>query len=396
MVIKYPENVIKIAEILKNRGYRAFAVGGCMRDAVMGRIPNDWDMTTDCSPEEMLEIFESAGVRTIPTGLKHGTVSILIDGEIYECTTFRIDGSYTDSRHPDSVTFTKDIFEDLRRRDFTVNAMAGDPLSDSVEIVDIFGGIEDIENKIIRAVGDPEKRFTEDALRILRAIRFATVLDFDIEKSTLEAAISLGERLLEVSAERKSVELEKILLSPHADRGISLLTETGLSKYIHTGIGAPRVALSNLPRRFSTRLAALFGYIPDLSRMKLSGEVTKQAKLLCDDSFYRENIAKFEDSAATSRYLLAKYGDIAEDAALMRGDTALAEMIAEERAKSPCISIKGLSINGNDLLAVGINARRLGEIMNSLLLSVIEDPERNSREWLISRALEIVKEKEGE
>jgi len=170
-MIKYPENVIKIAKILSENGYKAYAVGGCIRDALMGKIPADWDMTTDCPPSKMLEIFENSGLRTIPTGLKHGTVTVLIENEAYECTTFRIDGSYTDSRHPDSVTFTPELSEDLRRRDFTVNAMAGDPLSCD-DITDIFGGQDDIENKIIRAVGDPKKRFTEDALRILRAIRF--------------------------------------------------------------------------------------------------------------------------------------------------------------------------------------------------------------------------------
>ena len=393
-MIKYPENVIRIAEILKSSGHCAYAVGGCMRDAVMGRVPNDWDMTTDCSPEDMLEIFDSAGIRTIPTGLKHGTVSILLGGEIYECTTFRIDGSYTDSRHPDSVTFTKDISEDLRRRDFTVNAMAGNPLSGGIEIVDVFGGIKDIENKIIRAVGDPETRFTEDALRILRAIRFATVLNFSIEKNTLDAAVALGSRLTEVSAERKSVELEKILLSPHADRGISLLIETELFKYVHPHISAPRVPLSTLPPRFSTRLAALFGEIPDLSQMKLSGEITKQAKMLCDKELYSATVSRFDNPSATARLMLAKYGDIAEDAALLNADASLPKKISEERAKSPCVSVKQLSINGNDLLGAGIEAKRLGEIINALLLSVIEAPEGNTKETLMAKALKIANGRE--
>ena len=276
MTVKYPENVVKIAEILAENGHKAYAVGGCIRDAIMGKAPNDWDMTTDCSPEKMLEIFEAEGIRTIPTGLKHGTVSVLLGQEVYECTTFRIDGSYTDSRHPDKVTFTRDVTEDLRRRDFTVNAMAGDPLSPSGEIVDVFGGQDDLQNKVIRAVGDPETRFTEDALRILRAIRFATVLDFEIDGKTKDAAVKLGYRLGDISAERKSVELQKILMSDHADRGVALLLETDLAKYIHPDIMLPRVTLASLPKSFSTRLAALFGKIPDLGCMKLSGEVTKQ------------------------------------------------------------------------------------------------------------------------
>ena len=385
----YPENVIKIAKILSDNGRRAYAVGGCMRDLIMGRTPNDWDMTTDCSPEEMIRIFDSAGVRTIPTGLKHGTVSILIDGEIYECTTFRIDGSYTDSRHPDAVTFTTDITEDLRRRDFTVNAMAGDPLSCDGEIVDVFGGRGDIEKKIIRAVGDPEKRFTEDALRILRAIRFATVLDFEIEEGTKQAAIRLGERLSSVSAERKSVELQKMLLSPHADRGISLLLETDTAKYIHPDISLPRVSLSTLPRRFATRLAALFNFVPSLSCMKLSSDTVKAVKLLCDDALFDETISKFDKINATARLMLAKYGKIAPDAALLRGQTHLAEAIKLEKEKSPCISLRDLAVGGNDLMGAGIEAKRLGGIMSHLLLLVIEDQSLNQKDTLISIARDL-------
>ena len=389
MTYNYPENVIKIAQILSVGGHRAYAVGGCMRDLIMGRTPNDWDMTTDCSPEDMIKIFDRAGVRTIPTGLKHGTVSILIDGEIYECTTFRIDGSYTDSRHPDAVTFTTDITEDLRRRDFTVNAMAGDPLSKNGEIVDIFGGHEDIEKKIIRAVGDPERRFTEDALRILRAIRFATVLDFEIEEETKQAAIRLGERLSSVSAERKSVELQKILLSPYADRGILLLLETVTAKYIHPDISMPRVSLSTLPCRFETRLAALFKSVPSLSCMKLSNDISKAVKLLSDDALFDETVAKFENLDATARLMLAKYGNLATDAALLRGQIELAEKVFSESNKSPCIALRDLAVGGNDLIGAGIEAKKLGGIMSHLLLLVIEDQSLNQRNTLISIARDV-------
>ncbi len=391
MILKYPENVIKIAEILSKFGYKAYAVGGCMRDTVMGRVPNDWDMTTDCSPEKMLEIFDGAGLRTIPTGLKHGTVSVLLDSETYECTTFRIDGSYTDSRHPDKVTFTSDIAEDLRRRDFTVNAMAGDPLSEVGKIVDIFGGREDIGKKIIRAVGDPETRFTEDALRILRAVRFATVLDFDIDNETKSAAIKLGARLADISAERKSAELQKILLSPYADRGISLLIEMDLAKYIHPDIGLPRVSLSGLPCRFSTRLAALFKSLPNLACMKLSGETVKQTKILCDYEIYRETVEKFKDSGAIARSMLSKYGELASDAALLRCDESLAAKISEEAEKDPCVSIRDLAIGGNDLISLGIEPKKLGTIMSSLLLSVIEDPSLNEKDKLNGMALALAK-----
>jgi tRNA nucleotidyltransferase (CCA-adding enzyme) len=379
--------VVKIAEILSKNGFRAYAVGGCMRDAIMGRIPNDWDMTTDCPPEKMLEIFEGEDIRTIPTGLKHGTVSVLLGGEIYECTTFRIDGSYTDSRHPDKVTFTSRVEDDLARRDFTVNAMAGDPLSKEGEIVDVFCGQDDIERRMIRAVGDPETRFTEDALRILRAIRFATVLDFDIDSETKKAAIKLGHRLADISAERKSVELQKILLSDHADRGIALLLETDLAKYIHPSIASPRTSLFSLPKRFSTRLAALFRDIPELSCMKLSGETVKQTKILCDDALFSETISKYAKIEACARFALSKYGELGEDAALLRNNATFAEAILKEKAKNPCVAIKDLAVGGNDLIAVGIEPKRLGNIMASLLTSVIDDPSLNEKEELLKRAL---------
>lgn len=388
IMIKYPENVSKIAKILSDNGYKAYAVGGCIRDALMGKIPADWDMTTDCPPQKMLEIFEKAGLRTIPTGLKHGTVTILIENEAYECTTFRIDGSYTDSRHPDSVTFTPELSEDLRRRDFTVNAMAGDPLS-SNEITDIFGGRNDIENKIIRAVGDPEKRFTEDALRILRAVRFATTLDFSIDNDTKAAAKLLGNRLKDVSAERKSVELKKILLSKNADRGISLLLELDLAKYIHPSISAPKTTISSLPESFSTRLSSLFYGVPNLSVMKLSNEITTQVKLLCDDGLYAEVTNSSEPTDVKARLMLSKYGELAEDAALLRENQELSATISAERENNPCVKISDLAVSGNDLISIGITPRNIGSLMQKLLSLVIKTPSLNEKSKLLSIVAEI-------
>ena len=388
VMIKYPENVSKIAKILSDNGYKAYAVGGCIRDALMEKKPADWDMTTDCPPSKMLEIFENAGLRTIPTGLKHGTVTILIGNETYECTTFRIDGSYTDSRHPDSVTFTPELSEDLRRRDFTVNAMAGDPLSKE-NITDIFGGRNDIENKIIRAVGDPEKRFTEDALRILRAVRFATTLDFSIDNDTKAAAKLLGSRLKDVSAERKSVELKKTLLSKNADRGISLLLELDLAKYIHPSISSPKTTVSSLPERFSTRLASLFHGVPNLSVMKLSNEITTQVKLLCDDELYAEIINSNEQIDVKARLMLSKYGELAEDAALLRENGKLSTTISAEREKNPCVKISDLAVSGNDILNIGIKPRNIGNIMQKLLALVIKNPSLNEKGKLLSIVTEI-------
>ncbi len=384
--LSYPTEVRKIAEILRRHGHEAYAVGGCVRDMLMGKQPHDFDLTTSASPEEMLAIFEGEGVRTIPTGLKHGTVSVLLDGELFECTTYRIDGSYTDSRHPDKVTFTRELCEDLRRRDFTVNAMAGDPLSDAHEVIDLYGGRADIKNKIIRAVGDPKKRFTEDALRILRAVRFATVLNFEIEAETKKAAAALSCRLADISSERKSVELEKLLCSPYADRGVKLLFETDTAKYIHKDICAPKIALNKLSPRFPARLSALFYEVPDLDCMKLSGEVNKTACLLCSKEIFAKAVAEFEKKEAKARKLLQVFGSYAEDAAVLHGFDSMVPVIADEKGKEPCITLKQLAINGQELLSLGLEPRALGEINKMLLNAVLENPESNQKELLLSLA----------
>ncbi len=393
--MRYPENVIKIAEIMAKHGCSAYAVGGCVRDSVMGRVPSDWDMTTDATPEKMIEIFDREGVRTIPTGLKHGTVTVLLDGECYELTTFRIDGSYTDSRHPDAVTFTKNIEDDLARRDFTVNAMAFDPLCDRKntldELVDVFCGQEDIKNKIIRAVGEPERRFSEDALRILRAVRFAATLGFEIEENTKKAAAAMADGLKNVSIERKIVELKKMLISDGADRGIELLFELGLEKYIHSELKKPKFSLLSLPKRFETRMAALFwkgedapGSLPDLSSLKLSRAESSSIKKLCDKERFCPKV-----SEKNARRMIFEYGELAPDAAYLHGNTALAEIIKKEAQKAPCVSIAQLDIKGNDLISAGIEPKNIGDIMAYLLDRVINEPRLNEREKL----LKLVKNK---
>lgn len=392
MTVKYPENVIKIARILSDAGFKAYAVGGCMRDSIMGRAPSDWDMTTDASPNEMLEIFKNAGLRTIPTGLQHGTVTVLIEGKPYECTTFRIDGSYTDARHPDKVTFTRKIDDDLCRRDFTVNAMAGDPLGngDENQIIDLFGGLDDIKNRIIRCVGNPEKRFDEDALRILRAARFATVLCFKIDEKTALAAKKMAGGLAAVSAERKKVELEKILLSDNADEGLKLLFELDIARYIHPDLKFSNVKLETLPKTFSCRAAALFCgdgvgvSIPDLSCMKLSGLESSQIRRLCDSSLFTDG-----QSEANARRLLSVYGALAPCAALLRGKGELAQIIISEQQKCPAVTVSALKINGGDLKNLGIEPRKMGKIMTALLDAVIEKPELNEFSALCALATKI-------
>ena len=213
-----PEKVEKIIEILTNAGFEAYAVGGCVRDFLLDRTPKDYDITTNALPKEVKRLFR----RTVDTGIAHGTVTVLMGKESYEVTTYRIDGKYSDSRHPDSVTFSPSLEEDLVRRDFTINAMAYNP---ETGYVDLFKGREDLENKVIRAAGDPHKRFSEDALRILRAFRFSAELGFEIEPETLKAAGELKENLKLISAERIRDELFKLLTSPHPEKLISLYEE---------------------------------------------------------------------------------------------------------------------------------------------------------------------------
>lgn len=210
MQLIIPDNVRSIIEKLQENGYEAFAVGGCVRDSYLGKEPHDWDITTSALPEQVKALFR----RTIDVGIQHGTVVVMLGDEGYEVTTYRIDGEYDDCRHPKEVTFTNNLQEDLRRRDFTINAMA---YSDKTGIIDIFGGVEDLNAGIIRAVGDARERFTEDALRILRAIRFAATYGCEIEEKTKEAIRELAPNLSKISAERIRIEIEKTLLSNHPD-----------------------------------------------------------------------------------------------------------------------------------------------------------------------------------
>ena len=208
--IQIPEKAKYIIETIQNAGFEAYVVGGCVRDSILGRCPEDWDITTSARPEQVKALFR----RTIDTGIQHGTVTVMLDKEGFEVTTYRVDGKYEDSRHPKEVTFTPNLEEDLKRRDFTINAMA---YNETEGLIDIFGGLQDIEAKMIRCVGDPEERFGEDALRIMRAIRFSAQLGYEIHEDTEAAIRKLAPTLQKISAERIQVELTKLLISPHPD-----------------------------------------------------------------------------------------------------------------------------------------------------------------------------------
>ena len=240
---------------LADSGHEAYLVGGCVRDFLLGKAPDDFDVTTSALPEETMAVFASD--RVVGTGLRHGTVTVLHGGVSVEITTYRTEGAYSDGRHPDSVAFTRSLTEDLRRRDFTVNAMAMDA---HCRIEDPFGGREDLNARLLRAVGDPETRFSEDALRILRAFRFAAKLGFKIEPKTLQAAFELAERLQMVSRERIFAELCKLLCAPHAASALLSMTDGGVLDCIFASPAINRRAfsyLAELPNRAEIRLAAL-------------------------------------------------------------------------------------------------------------------------------------------
>ena len=222
--ILLPEKVNMIIETIQAAGFEAYAVGGCVRDSILGRIPDDWDITTSAKPHEIKKLFK----RTIDTGIQHGTVTVMLDKDGYEVTTYRIDGEYEDSRHPKEVTFTSNLKEDLRRRDFTINAMA---YNEKVGLVDIFEGMSDIEKKVIRCVGDAKERFTEDALRMMRAVRFSAQLGYSIDEDTKNAIKELAPTLQKISAERIQVELVKLVLSPNPDY-LKIAYETGITAQV--------------------------------------------------------------------------------------------------------------------------------------------------------------------
>ena len=222
--IRVPEKGQYIIETIKAAGFDAYVVGGCVRDSILGRQPGDCDITTSARPEQVKALF----ARTIDTGLQHGTVTVMLDKDGFEVTTYRLDGEYEDSRHPKSVSFTPDLREDLKRRDLTINAMA---YNEQSGLVDLFGGLEDLNAGVIRCVGDPRERFGEDALRILRAIRFSAQLGYTIEPETLSAVRQLAPALTRISAERIQAELVKLLMSPHPD-----FLRTAYDKSVSAGI----------------------------------------------------------------------------------------------------------------------------------------------------------------
>lgn len=440
MEIHIPTGARKIIARLEQHGYEAYIVGGCVRDSLMGKRPSDWDICTSARAEEMIALFEDK--RVIPTGIQHGTLTILAEDGAYEVTTFRIDGEYLDHRHPKSVAFTRELAEDLSRRDFTINAMAWHP---ERGLIDLFGGVEDLRDRLVRAVGDPVQRFNEDGLRMLRMVRFATVLDFDYDPATYDAVRKQGHLLQYISKERIQVELNKILLAAHPARGLEDLYTLGMYPYIipmmcHTvgfaqrgghhfldvfehsllavGVIAPELVLRltmllhdiGKPFVWDSSESLSYDRFDDHAAVsaKLAGKILRDLKydnatrkdvveliahhndiLLPDPVNVRRALARLGE-VQTRRLVQVKVADlIAHDLAGEREKilalfAEISDVIDEVVARGDCTSVKALAIGGQDMMALGLSGRAIGQMLNAALELVLEKPKMNTRETLLN------------
>ena len=437
MRIEIPEKAKFIIETITKAGFEAYVVGGCVRDSILDRKPEDWDITTSAKPYQVKALFP----RTIDTGIQHGTVTVMLDKEGFEVTTYRIDGKYEDSRHPKEVTFTPNLTEDLKRRDFTINAMA---YNEQTGLIDIFGGMQDIEKKVIRCVGDAKERFTEDALRIMRAIRFSAQLGYTIEEKTAEAIRELAPNLRNISAERIQVELVKLLVSPHPDY-LRMAYDMGVTKVILPEFDRMMETPQNHPHhKYNVgehTLHALLAVPCDriLRLTMLLHDVGKPDTLSVDENgithFHGhptvgEELAKqilrrlkFDNDTIHTVTCLVRYHDygngvdpdmrivrrgiqkVGEDIFPLLIPVRHADVCAQsdykkteklelldkwERlyheivAKNQCVSLKNMAITGKDLIALGMKpGKEIGSMLDGLLQMVIENPECNTREFLL-------------
>ena len=398
ITIDLPEKVKLIIERLESHGFEAYAVGGCVRDKILKRVPDDWDITTSAKPEEVKALF----CVTIDTGIKHGTVTVLIEKEGFEVTTFRLDGDYTDGRHPDNIEFTASITEDLKRRDFTINAMA---YSERRGLVDKFGGTEDLKNRLIRAVGIPEERFGEDALRLLRALRFAAQLNFEIEENTYKAVKNLSNTIEKVSAERVAKELEKLILSNNPDK-MRLVYESGimsvwlpeLNEYFKNDTDKAEVYLKAMKSAsyadkkglLMIRLSLLLertgaeAAYKALRRLKLDNETVSAVKKLVDlseISLEKDEYEMRKTMSLAGKRLMPLFFEVRRAKGLADKSFLYENIII----RGDCTEISELKINGNDLIQLGIpKGKMIGETLTNLLDKVIKEPELNTREGLIA------------
>ncbi|MBE6578063.1 MAG: CCA tRNA nucleotidyltransferase [Ruminococcaceae bacterium] len=395
--MRYPEYIDEIIGRFEGCGEQAFIVGGSLRDMLIGLPPHDYDIATSALPEKTLSLF--ADKRVIETGIKHGTLTVIFNGEPVEITTFRIDGSYADARHPDSVSFTRSIEEDLSRRDFTVNAMA---YNKTLGLVDPFGGREDIEKKLLRAVGDPCLRFSEDALRIMRLFRFSAQLGFDIDEDTLLGASACQSGLEHIAKERIASELLRLLTSPYPCRALALMAERGIFAHVLKNYSPVLEDLAKaelLPRDEAVRLALLlWGEDNDtaaehLRSLRYAGKQITGALAVLRGA--KERVAD-EHSA---RALIANTGVYAPLAACLSevmGISPKGAMATVERQMDMPCKISDLKINGKDLASLGAKGKLIGSTLEQLLGAVIADPRLNQRDTLVRMAREFLSVKDCE
>ena len=384
MNIKLPKEVEFILNTLNNKGHKAFVVGGCVRDSIMGLKPHDWDITTSAEPTEVTEIFEKEKFKVLPTGIKHGTVTVMVNNEGFEITTFRIDGEYKDGRRPSDVSFTKSIEEDLARRDFTINAIAFNPTDG---LIDPFGGINDINDGVIRAVGDAEKRFKEDGLRILRAVRFSAKFNFKIDIDTVNSMLVCSHNLNNVSIERKRDELIKILLT---DNPSSINTFIGFS-IINTFLPEFCEALHSIDKskkNLPIRLAMMFNDCDtdtlqnELTRLRIDKRTIKQVVILVKHMFNvpttEIEIRKILSDVGENNFInLINIWEVEFD----RLNIKL--MFNDIIERGDCITLKQLAVKGDDLVAMGIEGKNIKLTLEKLLNKVIENPSLNVKEKLL-------------
>ena len=401
MTIRVPSKAAAVLNVLHENGHEAYVVGGCVRDALMGREPNDWDVTTSALPEVTMSLFEKrSGFRAIPTGIKHGTITVISRGEHIETTTFRIDGEYTDCRRPDHVDFTDSLKEDLARRDFTMNAIA---YSAEAGICDPYGGEADIRAGLIRCVGDSVKRFSEDALRIMRAVRFASVLGFSVDPATAEAALALRGQLEHVAWERIHAELEKLLAGSHASRVIREFFPI-MCQIMPELEGCDMDKICTLTEKLhgATQPMMLAGLLSEggdadkaLHRLRFSKQtITRTTKIL---AHYRTPLP---DKPAVRRFCRNAGTDFAEEIicfGIISGtmNVSALEMALEVLRDGDCISLNALRINGKVLRSMGVPPKDIGRTLEWLLEGVMDDRLEN-RGAVLKRAVraELRKAKE--
>ena len=397
-----------LLDTLHAAGYAAYAVGGCVRDSLLGRTAHDWDLCTSALPQQVMELFGAE--QCIPTGLQHGTVTIKYGGQLYETTTFRTEGSYTDGRHPDAVQFVPEVREDLARRDFTINAMA---YNEAEGLVDPFGGQKDLQNSLLRAVGEPQQRFTEDALRILRLYRFAARFGFALDAATARAARQLAPHLDCISAERIQEELAKLLAAPQPGAYLEpAVLAVVLPELTPAALDAAKPVVDACPageENLPVRWAALLGALGEtdtrrvLKRLRCSNACIEETAVLVRETA-GEGVCKEKASAHPGdihiRQLLGRYGLCTVErlcalCAALQPQNAPACALAAQRARQleadgVCCRVSQLAVNGRDLMAAGIPAGpALRRVLEALLDGVIRAEYPNEKPALLAAAQKI-------